>query len=230
MDEVENLNRMLDQSYQILCALYTDATIHIEGQDPILPGDPRRNEMIIDVSGYLSEYTRLNETYELPDWIIDKHRFLMTLIRWLMDPSEDLIIELELADDDYDSADFGEDVAKSGCTAEEIRQFIVKKPLNKFRLPIQQTSCTICLEDFEATEEVSRLNCSHVYHDLCLGGWLKNNRTCPLCVTDISEAPPKRKRQNRSNHKMDVDETTTNSNHELGLRRSKRLRGLAPDP
>jgi hypothetical protein len=211
-NDVRNLGLMIDQSYQILCALFTDAPIIVDGQTPIMPGDPRRNDMIIEISHCVHEYQRVTDQYDLPDWMFDKYMFLLTLLRWLLNPNDELVIELE-----YNPNDFGEDVEKTGYTPAEIRKFIRKRPLNKLRLgTIEQPSCTICLEMFDPTEEVARLNCYHVFHDECVQGWLKHNKTCPLCVTDISKKPaPKKKRP---------------AQPRADMRQSKRLRGLPPSP
>lgn len=45
----------------------------------------------------------------------------------------------------------------------------------------QQTSCVICMEDFEDGVQVSRLPCLHFYHEDCIGQWLKTSHLCPLC-------------------------------------------------
>lgn len=42
--------------------------------------------------------------------------------------------------------------------------------------------CSVCLEDFEdATEEIARMPCSHIYHTHCIKEWLGYNHVCPLC-------------------------------------------------
>ena len=45
----------------------------------------------------------------------------------------------------------------------------------------QQTSCVICMEDFEDGVQVNRLPCLHFYHEDCIGQWLKTSHLCPLC-------------------------------------------------
>jgi hypothetical protein len=206
-EPVANLNILLERSYRILFGLLTNTTIHIDGQEPIDLDDPARGELIIDVSAYVNQYQNVSRDYELPHSMLQRHIFVMTLIEWILDPDGDLII-------DYNPEDFGEDVEKSGCTADEIRKNTRKRPLNK--LYTDQTNCTVCLEDFGPTEVVTKLNCAHVYHDPCIRGWLKNNRTCPLCVTDISKKIVKKPAAN-------------DSRRQEGVRRSKRLRGLEPD-
>lgn len=41
--------------------------------------------------------------------------------------------------------------------------------------------CVICLEEFLSGSEVSRMPCSHVYHEDCIYRWLEKSGSCPLC-------------------------------------------------
>jgi hypothetical protein len=43
------------------------------------------------------------------------------------------------------------------------------------------TSCTMCLNDFAAGEQLRALSCGHYFHLECLAEWLSHRRTCPLC-------------------------------------------------
>ena len=45
----------------------------------------------------------------------------------------------------------------------------------------QGNSCTVCIQDFQSTEEVSQLSCAHQFHEQCIGPWLTTKRTCPTC-------------------------------------------------
>jgi hypothetical protein len=45
--------------------------------------------------------------------------------------------------------------------------------------------CCICIADFDASTEIRRTRCGHCFHGKCLQGWLKVNRTCPLCRSDL---------------------------------------------
>lgn len=53
--------------------------------------------------------------------------------------------------------------------------------------PLDQTSCVVCLCDFEQQELVRSLPCQHEFHAHCVDKWLKMNRTCPLCRADVTE-------------------------------------------
>ncbi|KXN75041.1 hypothetical protein CONCODRAFT_82576 [Conidiobolus coronatus NRRL 28638] len=48
------------------------------------------------------------------------------------------------------------------------------------------SSCAICLSDYEHKDTIRMMKCFHHYHMDCLDEWLKINRTCPLCKRDIS--------------------------------------------
>lgn len=49
-----------------------------------------------------------------------------------------------------------------------------------------QTTCVICMYDFEAKQNLRVLPCQHEFHARCIDKWLKNNRTCPICRSDSS--------------------------------------------
>ncbi|KDO19347.1 hypothetical protein SPRG_14867 [Saprolegnia parasitica CBS 223.65] len=51
---------------------------------------------------------------------------------------------------------------------------------------ILDEACAICLDYMHATDlvdgrHVVQLPCRHVYHQRCVGQWLRTKRTCPLC-------------------------------------------------
>jgi len=49
----------------------------------------------------------------------------------------------------------------------------------------KETSCAICLSDFEQTEELKRLPCNHHFHGVCIDPWLLQQPVCPLCKQDV---------------------------------------------
>uniref|UniRef100_A0A1A9V9E7 RING-type domain-containing protein n=1 Tax=Glossina austeni TaxID=7395 RepID=A0A1A9V9E7_GLOAU len=61
----------------------------------------------------------------------------------------------------------------------------------KERLPIStynpegdtefQTSCAMCLSDFQLNDLLRTLPCNHKFHAACVDKWLKIEGTCPLC-------------------------------------------------
>jgi E3 ubiquitin-protein ligase RNF38/44 len=49
-----------------------------------------------------------------------------------------------------------------------------------------QTTCVVCMCDFEIRQTLRVLPCSHEFHSKCVDKWLKTNRTCPICRGDAS--------------------------------------------
>jgi len=51
----------------------------------------------------------------------------------------------------------------------------------------EHVTCMICLSEKEVGESVRTLPCLHDFHIDCIDQWLRSNRTCPICKTDIIE-------------------------------------------
>ena len=48
-------------------------------------------------------------------------------------------------------------------------------------------ACCICHEDINfSCEEISVLNCGHLFHQRCLRQWLNTNSTCPECRISVA--------------------------------------------
>lgn len=50
-----------------------------------------------------------------------------------------------------------------------------------------ERSCSICQEEYEASEEIGRLNCGHGYHVHCIKQWLSRKNACPICKIAVSK-------------------------------------------
>lgn len=46
--------------------------------------------------------------------------------------------------------------------------------------------CSICTDKYDKKENVSVLNCGHVYHPKCIKEWGKYKPSCPVCKAGIS--------------------------------------------
>ncbi|KAJ2939949.1 hypothetical protein O0L34_g6654 [Tuta absoluta] len=51
----------------------------------------------------------------------------------------------------------------------------------------EQTSCVVCMCEFEARQTLRVLPCAHEFHAKCVDKWLRTNRTCPICRGNASE-------------------------------------------
>ncbi len=49
-------------------------------------------------------------------------------------------------------------------------------------------TCSICMMEFNTTNDVVILPCSdkHMFHELCIKGWLNLKSTCPICRHDLA--------------------------------------------
>ncbi|GJZ45125.1 zinc finger, RING/FYVE/PHD-type containing protein [Tanacetum coccineum] len=70
-------------------------------------------------------------------------------------------------------------IGLDGSTIESYPKTILGE---SWELPIDDSTCTICLSDYKPKEAVRTiLECSHYFHADCLDEWLKLNATCPVC-------------------------------------------------
>lgn len=47
-------------------------------------------------------------------------------------------------------------------------------------------SCVICRLDYEDGDTLTLLSCKHSYHSECINNWLRINKVCPVCSTEVS--------------------------------------------
>ena len=69
-----------------------------------------------------------------------------------------------------------------GLTQETIN----KIPTEKFsRYKFTDDKCIICQYEFKSNEKVKVLPCKHCFHPDCIDEWLKNQKACPYCKTEV---------------------------------------------
>jgi hypothetical protein len=47
------------------------------------------------------------------------------------------------------------------------------------------TTCSICICDFEENEPIRTLICKHAFHTQCIAQWLSDHSTCPICKASL---------------------------------------------
>ncbi|XP_063627308.1 E3 ubiquitin-protein ligase RNF115-like [Cydia splendana] len=52
------------------------------------------------------------------------------------------------------------------------------------------TSCSVCWENFQLGEMVSKLQCEHIFHSTCIEPWLQLHATCPICRRSLLTEEP----------------------------------------
>eukprot|EP01083_Nonionella_stella_P018818 52324_1 len=69
---------------------------------------------------------------------------------------------------------------------DDTRKYDLEKQTSKGELiDSHDTTCSICLCEYEHGDKCFRLPCSHIYHEECLSLWTANHVTCPLCNLNI---------------------------------------------
>ncbi|XP_029117996.1 uncharacterized protein [Elaeis guineensis] len=53
---------------------------------------------------------------------------------------------------------------------------------------VREEECVICLMEFDAQAEVSRMPCSHTFHSRCIIRWLEIANICPICRSQMPTA------------------------------------------
>jgi len=53
-----------------------------------------------------------------------------------------------------------------------------------------QTTCAVCICDFDDGELLRRLPCGHKFHRACIDKWLRRSTACPLCMHNVELPVP----------------------------------------
>ena len=63
----------------------------------------------------------------------------------------------------------------------KIPRFIYQK--NKYK--DLDDKCVVCQYEFKNGENITKLNCGHIFHTDCVDTWLSKNKVCPMCHKEI---------------------------------------------
>ena len=45
--------------------------------------------------------------------------------------------------------------------------------------------CAVCLEEIDRAKSCVNLSCTHAFHKACIGQWLEQKESCPLCRKNV---------------------------------------------
>jgi len=74
-----------------------------------------------------------------------------------------------------------------GATEEQVAALPTRRYVPREGAAPADATCSICLADFEAGDELRALPCSHAYHIGCIDQWLKTSRQCPCCRRELTQ-------------------------------------------
>lgn len=66
-----------------------------------------------------------------------------------------------------------------------IKQLKNKKLKKNDRAVVEEDSCPICIDNFEAGGNCLELPCHHLFHKKCIEPWVLDKGTCPMCKINI---------------------------------------------
>lgn len=86
--------------------------------------------------------------------------------------------------------ELGDSVGKVTCGLTEAQ--IASLPAFVVDASTAGTKCAVCCMEFDLGEDVCELpRCRHVYHGECVEPWLRENKSCPTCKTEVFEEKQK---------------------------------------
>jgi len=75
-------------------------------------------------------------------------------------------------------------VVKVGLTDHQIQNLPFFLYKEHYKIDREDT-CPICRDDWEVDQEITRLNCFHLFHKQCIGTWFKQSKKCPVCKYEV---------------------------------------------
>eukprot|EP00164_Ancoracysta_twista_P003300 GFYU01004408.1.p1 GENE.GFYU01004408.1~~GFYU01004408.1.p1 ORF type:complete len:653 (-),score=99.19 GFYU01004408.1:241-2199(-) len=91
------------------------------------------------------------------------------------------------------SSRHSEELARKVVMVAQLRRMLEDMPVCTFTadtaLKHDDTTCCICLGDYEEGDKLRELPCTHAFHQPCIDGWLTSNSSpvCPLCKGSVPE-------------------------------------------
>ncbi|KAG2996535.1 hypothetical protein PC121_g16061 [Phytophthora cactorum] len=65
-------------------------------------------------------------------------------------------------------------------------QVLSSLPTHRWTRGHGEDTCIVCQYNFVPNDRAMTLPCAHVFHEDCVGGWIRENNSCPLCKGEIT--------------------------------------------
>ncbi|OWY96739.1 hypothetical protein PHMEG_00032918 [Phytophthora megakarya] len=65
-------------------------------------------------------------------------------------------------------------------------QVISSLPTHRWTRAHDEDMCIVCQYNFVPNDRAMTLPCAHVFHEDCVGGWIRENNSCPTCKREIA--------------------------------------------
>ena len=161
----------------------------------------QKNKELEKIKKEKKEYEKLNNDItakinEITHTIEEQRQRQINLLRRreiMMNYLMSMLMGLRRREDDYPNVDnmsYEELLAleermgnvSKGLTKEQID----KLPKEKFvKKKFTDDKCIICQYEFKSYEKIVVLACNHCFHPDCIEEWLKNQKVCPYCKTEV---------------------------------------------
>jgi hypothetical protein len=119
-------------------------------------------------------------TITVPDYVVDDRTTLEVQAPssrrqhlWRARPEPDDAVQAQLGALWHEEAGYLFTVAASTKAMEGLRAPAVGDT--------RELGCAVCLDDFEAGDELRTMPCSHSFHERCIFRWLRISHLCPCC-------------------------------------------------
>ena len=116
--------------------------------------------------------------------------FATYLLEYILEQDEDVY------DNMYNMSSIDDYLLQAGMReSEEMYKYLEKKDITlnietkKFKDFITDykecKECVICKDEFKNEDDVTKLNCTHIFHNDCIKEWGTYKAECPVCRKDI---------------------------------------------
>ncbi|KAK8872322.1 hypothetical protein PGQ11_002836 [Apiospora arundinis] len=117
-----------------------------------------------------------------------------------------------------------EDYPQSNAAPPASHETISRLPRKKLEEgmlgPEAKGKCTVCIDDVGLGDEVVVLPCKHWFHDGCVGLWLKEHNTCPICRVSVEGERAGQSQRTEAASGLEAGLSPTPRSSDAGRRRS----------